>query len=256
MRRLAIAYGACAACSFDPAPAPETPIDAPDVPPEAFVTPRDCLEAFERGVTTDGPLEIDPDGPDTGEPPFTAFCNMTAAGGGWTLVYAYTFTDYDAFTNPGNAITPRPTWPYNVGTGGPGVATSTTIPSSPTDPNALAYPRWTELGSEFLVTSTINHHIACKPIGINFGSIVVPKAGGLACTMVQPVGPLCPTIVPDKLFLDPRGPILAATMTYYYWDGSTNSNYPTHDPCGTNSPNQANGVADPRGAIYLRRTAE
>ena len=39
---------------------------------------------------------------------------MDTEGGGWTLAWSYTFTDYDDFTDDSNAVTPRPNWPANA----------------------------------------------------------------------------------------------------------------------------------------------
>src|SRR5262245_50709485 len=112
---------------------------------------RDCLEARQLGMAVDGILTIDPDGAGSGSSPLQAFCDQTTAGGGWTLVYAYTFTDYENFSGFGNAVTPRPTWPFT--SSGSSSPTSTTVPLSRTDLGALDFLRWRELGGEFLVTS-------------------------------------------------------------------------------------------------------
>ena len=42
---------------------------------------------------------------------FQVYCDMETHGGGWTLVYSYTFTSYDNFDVGENAVTPRPNWP-------------------------------------------------------------------------------------------------------------------------------------------------
>ena len=239
-----------AGCGFShgQAPSDATPGDglADGVPDAALPVVASCLQARLRGITTDGPQTIDPDGPGGAEP-FAAYCDMTTLDGGWTLVYAYTFTQYGTFMANGNAITPRPSWPFTSGE--QSVPVSTTIPTSPASRGALDFARWRELGSEILVTSTINHWIACTP---GTGSLVLGTSGSVACALVKLVATKCTAIVPITVSWIPRGPLLAATSLYYYWEGSQAMNWPAHDPCGTNMPNQLTNVADPRGAIFVR----
>jgi Fibrinogen beta and gamma chains, C-terminal globular domain len=223
------------------------PLDGPPVPA------RDCLEALQqRGITNNGIVTIDPDGP-VGAAAFDAYCDMTTDGGGWTLVYVYAFTDFANFNGGQNAATPRPTWAL-TSLDANKVPTSSTVPTSPTTVGALEFARWTELGSTILVTSNINHWLRCVPNG---GNLVAHTDGPMTCSIVQVVASACTTTVPTRLLWYDRGPTLLTSAGgsphYYYWEASLQGSWPTHDPCGANALNHVTTVASPGGAIWLRR---
>ena len=172
---------------------------------------------------------------------------METHGGGWTLVYSYTFTNYNSFDSTSNAVTPRPNWPASYAS----VPISTTPPLSESSLGAVDWNLWKNIGKEFMVKSNINDWIVCQP---NDGSMVTKKRGhrSLSCQNVKNVATTCSGVAPDSMYWYPRGPSLFASSWYYDFDGSTRGGWPTHDPCGKNNKNQKKGVSNPGGQIYLR----
>ena len=88
---------------------------------------------------------------------------METQQGGWTLVYSYTFTNFNNFYSKTNAVTPRPNWPVREAS----VPVSTTPPLDEWSSGAVDYNLWREIGHEFMVKSNINDWIVCKPNGGN-----------------------------------------------------------------------------------------
>ena len=177
---------------------------------------------------------------------------MDTNGGGWTLVWSYSFTNYTHFNDDSNAITPSPNW---LAKNEVNVPVSTISPLNETDYNAMNFSLWKKLGRQFLIKSNINNWLLCQPVT---GSLVDWQKGDVNCTITKYVAdPGESASAPSKF--SPKidhGPMFHSSgrwdSNFYYFNGYTGKNWPTHDPCGRNGPNQKKNVLDPHGNIFIR----
>ena len=172
---------------------------------------------------------------------------METRGGGWTLVYSYTFTNYNNFDSVSNAVTPRPNWPASFAD----VPVSTSPPLDELSRGAVNFTLWKEIGKEFLIKSNINDWIVCLP---NNGSMVTEKTGKINCQNIKNVATTCQGKSPTKITWHQYGPYLSSPPSNIFYDfvQSISGDWPCHDPCGTRKKNEKRNVRNPGGAIFLR----
>ena len=181
---------------------------------------------------------------------FKVYCEMDADEGGWTLVWSYTFTDYDNFDAESNAVTPRPNWPADDNVD---VPVSTKSPVNETDYNAMEFSLWKEFGKQFLIKSNINNWLICSP---DTGSLVEWKSGSITCKITKHVADTCsnglpPSYLKTASFCGPRL-IRNVGEPYYHFGGCTSSGSPKHNPCSKGEDNRLRNVQNPHGNIFVR----
>ena len=67
-----------------------------------------------------------------------------------------------------------------------------------------------------------------------------------------PDGACADGLPPSRFGMWECGPSFLVENAYYYYDGCTGKNFPTHDPCGKNSNGGLKNVENPHGNVFVR----
>jgi len=222
---------------------------------------RSCkdLRSHSDGILNSGRYWLSPK--DNGLP-FIGYCDMDNEGGGWTLAYSYTFTNFHKFRGSDNTITPVPSWMKSSKITSRIGVVSTRPPQDLKDYGAIDYSYWQFLGNEFMVQSNINDWLICKSrSNVTIFEPVEKRRKytyySVICKNIRDVTSKCDRNVPNTLVWTEYGLSLIvlerrfARGTYYSWD-TERTGWPVHDPCATTRQKHNKAISEPFGAIFIR----